>query len=140
MSTLSQATRGQSLGGKTAYVVKNVDKFGAEYQMGLDKYGTRTLVTWVGSIFSLFYMALLATYSMQKFNIAATKTGGTIMQTVKDDYFDEKESFTFQNGFSIAFGLINDEFNLEPLTPDIGYLELYAFEWGFDENDEHFYR
>ena len=75
MSTMQQAMRGKHLGHKAAYVVKNVDKFGAEYQMGLDKYGTRTLVTWVGAIFSLVYMALLATYSFQKMNIAATKTG-----------------------------------------------------------------
>ena len=59
-----------------------------------------------------------------------------MMQTVKDDFFDELDSFNFENGFSLAFGLINDDFDLEPLTPDIGFLELYATEWGYDENEE----
>ena len=45
-----------------------------------------------------------------------------MMQTLKDNYFDELDQFTVQDGFAIAFGLINDAMDLAELTPDIGSL------------------
>ena len=39
----------------------------------------------------------------------------------------------------MAFGLINDDFDLSPLTPDIGKIEIIAATWGYDENDEYIY-
>ena len=108
--------------------------------MGLDGFGTRTLNTWAGSLCTIGLFTLLLLYTGQKMNIVVTRTGQTMMQTVKDNFFDELETFGREQDFAIAFGLINDDFNLPPLSKEIGSLDIYAYEWGFEEDGEHYYR
>lgn len=61
------------------------------------------------------------------------------MMTMKDNFISEFDEFNVDHGFSIAFGLINDEMDLGELTPDIGKIELVALEWGFREDNEYYY-
>ena len=67
-------------------------------------------------------MMLLAAYSLQKTHIVVSKTGQTMMQTVKDNFFTEADSFSHLNGLALAFAITNDDLDLAPLTPDIGSL------------------
>ena len=56
-----------------------------------------------------------------------------------DNFFEETDVFGVDNNFAMAFGLINDDLDLSPLTPDIGKIEIIANTWGYDDDDEYFY-
>lgn len=61
-----------------------------------------------------------------------------MMMTIKDNFISEFEDFNVDHGFSIAFGLINDEMDLPELVPEIGKMELVAMEWGY-HGEEYYY-
>ena len=106
--------------------------------MSFDAHNTTSLGTWVGSLSTLVLFGALVVFSTQKLNIVISRTGQTMMQTIKDDFFDESDSFALDQGFAFAFALVNDDFDLAPLTPEIGTIEIYAEVWGYDENSEYF--
>ena len=56
---------------------------------------------------------------------------------MKKEAFDEKDKFSYDNGFNIAIALTSiGNKREEELDPTIGSLHFYATEWGLDEQGD----
>ena len=67
------------------------------------------------------------------------KGGQQILQTLMKDFEgDNNSKFSSEQGFEIAYSIINESLDLEPLDPSIGELKIGAWEWGYNDNDEYY--
>ena len=68
------------------------------------------------------------------------RSGFAMTTTVKEDFYQETDEFTHDQGFALALVLINEDDFEEPLDPAFGSLHFMVSSWATDENDKYYWR
>jgi len=76
---------------------------GVQFKMA----GEEVYQTWIGSLLSLLLLAVVACYAGFKFIVMVTYEDVTISTKVEANRLDKDFSFGPQDGFNVAFGLVD---------------------------------
>ena len=111
-----------------------VDMFGQAYETRISD-DEQELKSLKGSLFTILVLLLIAIFSYRKFNIFLTRKDAETSQHVRVNNLDEKEKFSYKDGFNIAVGLTSFDDNTEwELDPSYGELRFRASTWGQSED------
>ena len=103
--------------------------------MNLDE-GEQDIKSLMGSLCSVFLLAITVLYSYQKADILISKKDVDILSTINDDTYTSDDVFTNKNGFNVAVAFTEFNSNTEwELDPTYGSLVFNHFSWGVNETD-----
>ena len=98
--------------------------------MGLDKEGSKSQPSFVGSIFSLMVFGTVLSYAILKVQNLMEKKDVDILSTVEEFHFEELDLFTTKQGLQIAVAFTGFNSNTEyELDPAYGELIFNRIEW-----------
>ena len=96
----------------------------------------RTLPTLAGLISTICVILVVSSYSMIQFEKLVLKEGEDILETTKEDFFDDTHELTFEDGINFAVGLSSFDTNTEPiLDPQYGELVFLKRRWKFSQEE-----
>ena len=96
----------------------------------------RTLPTLAGLISTICVILVVSSYSMIQFEKLVLKEGEDILETTKEDFFDDTHELTFEDGINFAVGLSSFDTNTEPiLDPQYGELVFIKRRWKFSQEE-----
>ena len=119
----------------------NLDQFGENFSMKMEK-DMSSLPTWMGTLFSIVLIFIVAAYSCQKIDILVNRKDVDIVTASIDSFFDQDYVFDYDAGLNIAFAFTSyDGTNEMPIDdPSIVEVVFNSFQWGEEAavNGEYF--
>lgn len=110
--------------------IKKFDLYSKEIKFAYDN-GSKSLKSWLGVFVGLAITSILVFYAHLKLTILLRHQDITIMEPIKQNYFDESYEITSKIGFNVAFGIINYDTSSEASYGDqYGQVKMYERIWG----------
>ena len=99
--------------------------------------GVANIKTLMGTLCSLIWVGIIIVYAMQKIDILVWKKSVTILQSIKDLHFKDRDEFTYEQGLNVAvaFTAFDNEVTWS-LDPSYGELVFNSYEWGYYDNGQ----
>ena len=102
-------------------------------RLGIDEEGSSSVPSSFGALLTLLLLCLIGIYGVYKIMSVLGKQRFSLLQTVIQGRFKSTDSFTASDGFMFSYALDN-EYGPTQVPPEVGSLQVAAWEWGYDEN------